>query len=570
MRRGTETGAAPGRPCATSENIRHLPASSHGAGRDAAQVECSPHSCDEFYTASVIAPASQDSAPLAPIVIIGAGAAGLMAAIFAAAPHSSGGRAGGIGAGGAADNRAPEGHAGRGAGAGAADAAAAGAAAARTPAGGASSDAARAAAPVPVLVLERTHDGGRKILISGGGRCNVLPSELAPARFVTDSSPNTLRNLLRSWPLAEQRAFFERTLGVPLKLEAETGKLFPASDRARDIRDALVAHARRLGVTFRFGAEVTGLTPPDDTSAPWTVQLADDSRIAARAVILATGGLSVPATGSDGIGLRLLARLGHRLHDTYPALTPLLAAPAIHESLSGVSLTVTLRAAASSTAASSTGAPPAAGAAATRAMTTTGGFLFTHRGYSGPAVLDVSHLAVRARLAGRAQPILVQWTMHDEEAWHARLTPGPQTKGSLVLNRLRQLLPSRLADWLAAEADLPFEQPLATLTREQRTRLVARLCRYPLPWTSDEGYKKAEVTGGGLALDEVDPRTLQSHRHAGLFCCGELLDAFGPIGGYNFAWAWATGRLAGLGAAAAVAVAAAATTDGAGSRAPAR
>ena len=106
-----------------------------------------------------------------------------------------------------------------------------------------------------VLVLERTSDGGRKILISGGGRCNVLPSSLAPQRFVTDSSPNTLRNLLRSWPLTEQRRFFEHDLDIPLALEPETGKLFPVSNRARDVRDRLVTCARTLGATFRFDAQ---------------------------------------------------------------------------------------------------------------------------------------------------------------------------------------------------------------------------------------------------------------------------------------------------------------------------
>ncbi|MGE5837398.1 MAG: NAD(P)/FAD-dependent oxidoreductase [Acidobacteriota bacterium] len=101
------------------------------------------------------------------------------------------------------------------------------------------------------------------------------------------------------------------------------------------------------------------------------------------------------------------------------------------------------------------------------------------------------------------------------------------------------------------ECGIPPDRRAAELRREERTTLVDRLVQYELPWTGDEGYKKAEVTGGGIALDEVDPGTLESRRHRGLFLCGEMLDAFGPIGGHNFAWAWATGRLAGLGAAAA-------------------
>ena len=167
-----------------------------------------------------------------------------------------------------------------------------------------------------VLLLERTRDGGRKILVSGGGRCNVLPAAAEPERFVTDSSPNTLRKLLLSWPLAEQRQFFEREVGLTLVLEPETGKLFPRSNRARDVRDGLLALAVRAGVETRFSALVTGLEPPqgpDGTPGAWTLTLSGGERVAASAVVLATGGLSLPGTGSDGIGLEIARRLGHTL-----------------------------------------------------------------------------------------------------------------------------------------------------------------------------------------------------------------------------------------------------------------
>jgi predicted Rossmann fold flavoprotein len=397
-----------------------------------------------------------------------------------------------------------------------------------------------------VLVVERTRDGGRKILISGGGRCNVLPSVLAPERFVTDSSANTMRNLLRSWPLADQRAFFETTLDLPLALEEETGKLFPVANQSRAVRDALVAEARRRGVEFMFNTAVADIRQhtPGGTSARWVIQLERDAPIDADAVIVATGGLSVPTTGSDGSGLDIARRLGHTIHETYPALTPLVADPPVHEALAGVSLPVRLRA-------------PETANGGGRMMETMGGFLFTHRGYSGPSVLDISHVAVRARAAqadASVQPVFVQWTSHSEEAWHELLKPaaGKQAE-ALVRTRVRQHLPDRLADWLMRDAGVTSDQPVATLTRDVRRRLVERLCRYALPWTSDEGYRKAEVTGGGVALDEVRPKTMESRRHPGLFLCGEMLDAFGPIGGHNFAWAWATGRLAGRGAASAAA-----------------
>ncbi len=402
-----------------------------------------------------------------------------------------------------------------------------------------------------VTLLERTKDGGRKILISGGGRCNILPSSWRPEQYVTASSPNTLRNMLRAWPLAEQRRFFERTLRIPLALEEETGKLFPVSNSAREVRDRLVEVARDRGVDIRFNAHVTDLAPaegppgnqgrggPDGADdgtpgeAEWVIGMAGGGSFRSRSVIVATGGLSVPATGSDGTGLRLLEKLGHTIHPLYPALTPLTADPPRHAPLAGVSLDVDIA------------APLERGR-----FETDGGFLFTHRGYSGPAVLNVSHLAVRHRLGGGRpsdRPILVAWTGEDAGAWDRALVGEP---AGTVASLLRRRLPTRLADALIEEARVPLDRWLAQLSRDERARLVDVLARYPLPWTGDEGYRKAEVTGGGVALGEVDPRTLESRVAPGLFLCGELLDAFGPIGGYNFLWGWATGRAAGLGAAA--------------------
>ncbi len=386
---------------------------------------------------------------------------------------------------------------------------------------------AAAGAGAEVVLLERTADGGRKILISGGGRCNILPARPDEARFVTESSPHTLRNILRSWPHREQVAFFERELGLPLVEEEESGKLFPATNRARDVRDGLVRLAGERGARFVPRALVTDLVAHD---GGWRLPLADADPVEADRVVVATGGLSVPQTGSDGAGLAILRRLGHAIHPTYPALTPLTAEPHPFAELSGVSLRVAITARDGS-----------------REARAEGGFLFTHRGYSGPAVLDVSHVPVRCRAEGRRDATLtVRWTPLDEAAWEAALRPeGTRT----VAGALRREMPERLADALAVQAGVPPATPLAQLRREDRRRLVTALVRGVLPWTGDEGYRKAEVTGGGVSLAEVDPRTLESRRHPGLFICGEALDAFGPIGGYNFLWAWATGRAAGIGAA---------------------
>lgn len=386
-----------------------------------------------------------------------------------------------------------------------------------------------ASAGADTLLLEGTRDGGRKILISGGGRCNVLPLALDESRFVTDSSPNTMKRILRAWPLAEQRRFFEQEVGIPLSDEPELQKVFPRSHRARDVRDGLLALARERGARIRFETRVTGLTP---TAGKWQVELGNAPSIEASAVILATGGLSVPNTGSDGVGLEIARRLGHAMHDTYAALTPLTDAGAHFAGLAGISLPVSLSA-----------------RGLERRASHRGGFLFTHQGYSGPSVLNVSHVAVRTgRDAAARAAVQVQWTELGDADWEAAFAPqGART----VLAAVRAQMPDRLAAQLIADAQVDPTRLLSELRREERRRLIDTLVRGALPWTGDEGYKKAEVTGGGVSLADIDSRTMESRQHPGLYLCGEMLDAFGPIGGYNFFWSWATGRAAGTAAGAA-------------------
>ena len=392
-----------------------------------------------------------------------------------------------------------------------------------------------AASGAETLLLERTRDGGRKILISGGGRCNVLPIELDESRFVTDSSPNLLRKMLRSWPLREQVKFFENDLGIPLVEEHELGKRFPASHKARDVRDGLLSLARRNGVQVLTDTTVADFAPAGNG---WRVEIENREPVEADAVIVATGGLSVPNTGSDGTGLRVLEKLGHTMRPTYAALTPLLAEEPDFAALSGVSFPVTL------TARSAPGST-------SRSAVATGGFLFTHHGYSGPSVLNVSHVVVRSRLdSAKPAQVTVRWTRLDDKGWESALAPQAQRT---AMAALRAELPDRLAAVLLTMARVEPDRKLSELRRDERLRLIGILVRGNLPWSGDEGYRKAEVTGGGVDLGEVNPRTMESKRHPGLFICGEVLDAFGPIGGYNFAWAWATGRAAGTGAAAVIA-----------------
>jgi predicted Rossmann fold flavoprotein len=385
-----------------------------------------------------------------------------------------------------------------------------------------------------VLLLERTKDGGRKILISGGGRCNILPAHVDESRFVTDSPRHLLRGMVRSWPLREQIAFFQDRIGLPLLEETGSAKLFPASNSARDVRDRLLVHAQRAGVTLLTNTDVIDYGPSPSGSG-WAITTKSSARgsavhvVDADALIVATGGLSVPSTGSDGRGLAIAERLGHTIRALYPALTPLTANPAPFTDLSGVSLRVTITARA-----------PRLEARAE------GGFLFTHGGYSGPAVLDVSHVAVRSRAQVNSPArLVVQWAQLDDRDWEAALKPRAARS---ILHAVAEHLPLRLAEALLIGAGIRPDLSLSQLSREARLRVIDVLVRTTLPWTGDEGYKKAEVTGGGVLLSEIDPHTMESRKRRRLYFCGEMLDAFGPIGGYNFLWAWATGRAAGIGA----------------------
>jgi hypothetical protein len=381
------------------------------------------------------------------------------------------------------------------------------------------------------LLLESHPKPGAKIRVSGGGRCNVLPSLVEPADFHTEGSRNALRNVLLSWPLVDVRAFFERDLGVALKVEA-TGKVFPASDDPSEVTQALLGACARAGATLRAGVRVhelraTSASGPD--GARFELALASGERIRAVRVALCTGGLSLPKTGSDGWGHQAAERLGHRLRPRYPALVPLLARDRAWTELAGVSVRARLRVMRD----------------ARVLEARSGDLLFTHRGFSGPVVLDVSHALARAnheRVALRAA-----WLADDVAAWDARLRAGGARS---VQSVLRAQLPRRLADALLARAAVDPELALARLPREPRARLAEVLGACALETAGDEGYRTAEVTGGGVALEELATRTLESRIAPGLFFAGEILDVTGRIGGFNFLWAWVTGRKVGLAVAA--------------------
>jgi hypothetical protein len=370
-----------------------------------------------------------------------------------------------------------------------------------------------------VIALDAAPSIGKKILISGGGRCNVTHDAVTAADF--NGNRNAIAKVLRTFDVPQTVAFFE-SLGVRLKRE-ETGKLFPVSDRASDVVEALLAAARAVGVEIVTGAKVLAVD-----SWPLAVETANGQRRTANRVVLAAGGQSVPKTGSDGSGYALARAFGHSVTKTFPALVPLVV-ERDHwiTKLSGTSVDVEL----------SVKSPT--GRALHRER---GSMLFTHFGISGPVVLDISRHWIAC--SGGLQP--ADGRLKPAATLSANFLPGEtfeSVDAGLIENAsafLRRRLPDRLAAQLA---------PAGRLTKEERRRVAHDVVDFTIPVIRDRGFDYAEVTAGGVPLSEVDVSTMASRVCKGLYLCGEILEVDGKIGGYNFQWAWASGRLAGSAAA---------------------
>lgn len=386
--------------------------------------------------------------------------------------------------------------------------------------------AARAAPDQRVVALDGAKRLGAKILISGGGRCNVTHHEVRATDFA-GASPNAIRKVLRAFDVADTIAFFEE-LGVTLKRE-ETGKLFPTTNKARTVLDALIAGAQTAGVSLRFPFRVETIKP----SGTGFELTGPNGSLYARRVVLAAGGQSVVQTGSDGHGYVMAQNLRHGLtQPLLPALVPLLL-PDGHPlcSLAGVATPARLT---------------VVDGRGRRGTACQGAVLCTHFGISGPVALDVSRHLLHAQHQDATQGLEASWLPDEDERTidQALRTLGRDTPMSYLEPRL----PARLARVLCESALVDPDTTGAQLTKTARRDLVAALCAYRLPITGPRGWPYAEVTAGGIPLSEVDVRTMASRTCLGLHLCGEILDVDGRIGGFNFQWAWATGYLAGRGA----------------------
>lgn len=377
-----------------------------------------------------------------------------------------------------------------------------------------------------VVLLDGATRPGAKILVSGGARCNVT-NQVVTERDFWGGRPSIIRRILRRFSVPQTVAFFAE-LGVPLHVE-DSGKLFPDSNRARDVLDALLVATERAGAELRTATRVTSVEPHEDGLRLDTTL----GEIVARSVVLATGGQSLPRSGSDGAGYEMARRLGHTIIATTPALVPLTLSEgpaAIHRQLSGVSHDVELTIRVDRAV----------------ALRLRGALLWTHFGISGPVVLNASRHWLRARLEERAVAVTANLRAGEPfEQIDARWTTLARERPRLTISTaLSEMLPKALAEVLLDRLAIDRARVLADLPREQRRRLAHAISDWPLEITGSRGYNYAEATAGGVALDEIDPATMASRRCPGLYLTGEVLDVDGRIGGFNFQWAWSSARVA--------------------------
>ena len=374
-----------------------------------------------------------------------------------------------------------------------------------------------------IVALDGAAKLGAKILISGGGRCNVT-NRVVSADDYCGGNVHLVRRILAALPVEATIRFF-REIGVSLH-EEENGKLFPDTNRARTVLDALLGEARRLGIEIRCGRRVTAI---ERCNEGFRLSVGGEA-LAAQKVVLATGGLSYPKTGSDGTGYQLASSLGHALTPTTPALAPLILDGDSHTALSGISheVELTIR--------------PAEG----KAVRIRGPMLWTHFGISGPAALDASRHWHRAGLEQGGVSMSASFLPGESfETAEAGLVAKAGAQPRALLHRvLSTMLPARVATAMLKQLRISERVQMAHLTRDDRRRLVRGLLEWPMPIMDSRGYAHAEVTAGGVPLTEVNAATMESRVCPGLYLVGEILDVEGRLGGFNFQWAWCTGFVA--------------------------
>ncbi len=401
-----------------------------------------------------------------------------------------------------------------------------------------------AQAGAKVTVLEKNDTAGRKLLLTGGGRCNLTHTGTVDD-FIRayGKQGRFLRHCLHEFAPDATREYFSQ-LGVATKAD-EAGCVFPASERSCDVRDTLLRQCQKLGVQFLFGIGVERIEKQDDGFSVF----AGGKPMIFQKVIIATGGVSYPETGSTGDGYKLAKSLGHTIIEPRPALVPLVTKEDWPGDLAGTSL----------------GNAKISSVVEGKKIATTGPMIFTHDGIGGPAVLDLSrgladYLSAIGSADGETSPAAARrgWPVQKpidividvipamRESKLDEYLVGQLSRYSrkIIINVLFDLIPKKLAGLLCRRAGVA-ETTGSQLKKEQRRRLIQLLKKLPFSITATRPIEEATVTNGGVSTAGIDPKTMQSKVCPDLFFAGEVIDADGPCGGYNLQICWSTGALSG-------------------------
>jgi predicted Rossmann fold flavoprotein len=376
------------------------------------------------------------------------------------------------------------------------------------------------------LLLEKNRKPGVKILMSGGTRCNLTHAtdERGIVEAFGEQGP-FLHSALAALSPDALVAMFEAE-GVATKIE-DTGKVFPVSNRAIDVLLALQRMLTRTGARLQLDSAVTGI---ERDGEGFQVQTSRQP-VRADRLIITVGGQSYPGSGTTGDGYAWAKSLGHKIVPPRPALTPLTSPDKWVTELRGITVPDVLIQITENNGDSD--------------ASRRGSFLFTHFGLSGPAPMDVSRVVTARPNSGWKATCDFVPSVKESEIGDRFALEAAQSGKRSVINILAEWIPRRLAESLMAIHRIPIERRAAELSRAERTALAGALKRTVISINGTLGFKKAEVTAGGVSLDEVDSRTMQSKLVANLHFAGEILDLDGPIGGYNFQAAFSTGYLAG-------------------------
>ena len=386
-----------------------------------------------------------------------------------------------------------------------------------------------------VEVFEKNEKLGKKLFITGKGRCNITnAADLEDFFSAVTSNPKFLYSAFYSFTNEQVISFFEE-LGVKTKVE-RGGRVFPVSDHSSDVIQALKSEMERLGVKINLNAEVKELITEKNSTRETVngIRLVSGKKISGDAVIVATGGISYPSTGSTGDGYRFARRCGHKVSELSPSLVPMEVKEWYAGELMGLSLrNIEIRITDGKK----------------KLYQEFGEMLFTHYGVTGPVILSASSV-VGKKLKD------TELTLHidlkpalTEEQLDKRVLREFETNHNRQFkNAVDSLFPSKLRPVIVELSGIPEEKKVHEITKEERLRFVRLIKDFTMTLTGLRGYNEAIITKGGVSVKEIDPGTMESKLVKGLYFAGEVLDLDAVTGGYNLQIAWSTGYLAGMNA----------------------